>query len=410
MLLGADGEPAPGALERIAGEVRDADGVDVLIGDEAALIGDGRWVRWRKRAFQPEALPAIDQVGPVLVVGPRAAAILRAALDAVPRDLYAFALELLDHDLQTYAVPHVLALTPAARLPADGAIARAAIERLAARRGRRVTVAAGPATGVREVRWPLDDPPEVVAVIPSRTPALVARCLAAVHARTHYPALRVVVVDSSDEGSEMRRVVAEAPLAATCVPYPAGERFNYQRAVNLGADQAGGADVLFLNDDVEPLEPGWLTAMVELMTLPGVGIVGALLRHPDGRLQHAGVQIGEGFGHRYHDAPGDACGHRFELLVPGNVEAVTGACMLVRGEVLRQLDGHDERFVHVYGDVDLCFRAAERGWRTAWTPRAELEHLESASYGSELDSDDIRRFGDRWHRDRDQRPSRQVRI
>ena len=94
------------------------------------------------------------------------------------------------------------------------------------------------------------------------------------------------------------------------------------------------------------------------------------------------MQIGEGTGHRYHDAPGDAPGHRFELLVPGNPEAVTGACMLVRRELLARSAATTRRFVQVYGDVDLCFRARERGWRIAWCPGAELEHLESASYGS----------------------------
>ena len=77
----------------------------------------------------------------------------------------------------------------------------------------------------------------------------------------------------------------------------------------------------------------WLKRMVELLTLPGVGIVGAFLRFPDGR---SSMPVCRRRGHqsRYHDAPGDARGHRFELLVPGNPPAVTGACMLVRREVL----------------------------------------------------------------------------
>ena len=361
-------------------------------------------MRWRKRAFQPEALPSIDGVGPLLAVGPRAADVL---CDALPPSagLYGFALELLDRGLRTAAVPQVLAMTPAPRLPVDDAAGRRAIERLAERRGRPVVIRAGRITGLREVRWPLDDPPDVVAVVPSRTPALLESCLAGLAERTRYRALRATVVGSGDDDDAMRRVTEAADIPATYVRYPPGERFNYQRAVNLGARHADGAHVLFLNDDVTPLTPDWLTRMVELLTLPRVGIVGALLRHPDGRIQHAGVQIGEGFGHRYHDAPADARGHRFELVVPGNPEAVTGACMLARHEVLEQVGGHDEQFAHVYGDVDLCFRAADLGWRVAWCPGAELEHQESASYGSAVDAEDIVRFGERWRRDRDLSPS-----
>ena len=406
-LLRPDCTLAVGALERIAAAFAEDEELEVVIGDEATMLSSSHWQRWHKRAFQPEALPALDGVGPVLAVGPRAAAVLR---DALPRDagLYGLALELLDRGFQTAALPQVLALTPQARLPADDAGSRGAIERLAARRGRAVQIEAGAAEGTRDVRWPLADPPEVVAVIPSRTPHLAERCLSGLGRHTDYPRLRSVVVGSGAEREEIRRAVEAAPGPVELVDYPESDAFNYQRAVNLGTSRAGDAHVLFLNDDVFPLVPEWLTRMVELLTLSGVGIVGSLLRHADGRIQHAGVRIGEGWGHRYHDAPGDARGHRFELVVPGNPEAVTGACMLVRGEVLAQLGGHDEGYVQVYGDIDLCFRAAERGWRTAWTPQAELEHLESASFGTEVNQEDIRRFGERWRRDRD--PSRSNRV
>jgi GT2 family glycosyltransferase len=408
-LLDDDCVPGPGALERIAAAFAGPGEVDVVIGDEASMIADKHWIRWRKRAFAPEALPSIDFVGPLLAVGSRAADILCDALPPIA-GLYGFALELLDRGLHTIALPQVLALTPVVRMPADDAPARAAVERVAARRGRPVTIGAGPVQGLREVRWPLAVTPEVVAVIPSCTPQLTASCLAGIAERTTFAGLRVVIVDSCDHEGEMRRVVAAAAIPATHVPYPAGEPFNYQAAVNVGARHAGGAHVLFLNDDVTPLTSDWLTRMVELLTLPGVGIVGALLRHADGRIQHAGIQIGDGSGHRYHDAPADARGHRFELLVPDNPEAVTGACMLVRREVLEELRGHDERYVHIYGDVDLCYRATERGWRVAWCAGAELEHLESASYGPTADRGDIDRFLDQWRADRVISRSTRVRI
>ena len=399
VLLDDDCTLAPGALARIKAAF--AGRADVVIGDEAAMISETHWIRWRKRALQPEQLPGIDSVGPLLAVGPRAADVLCDALPATA-GLYGLVLELLDRRLDTTALPHVLALTGEARLPADTPEARAAVERLAARRGRPVRIGPGAVEGLREVRWPVAELPSVTVVVPSRAPALAARCLTGVAEHTGYAGgLGVVVVDSSPSDGAMEAALAEVPLDITCVRYPPGESFNYQRAVNLGARDAGGDPVLFLNDDVVPVSRDWLERMVELLTLPRVGIVGAFLRHPDGTIQHAGVQIGEGYGHRYHDAPGDARGHRFELLLPGNPEAVTGACMLVRPEVLDEVGGHDESYVHVYGDVDLCFRATARGWRIAWAASAALEHDESASYGSASNPADIERFGTRWRRDRD---------
>jgi GT2 family glycosyltransferase len=408
VILGDDCELADGARERIAAAFGDGD-TDVVIGDEAARVAGGRWLRWRKEAFQPEALPCADQVGPLLAVGPRAAEVLRGAGGA-PAGIYGLALELIDSGLSTVALPQVLALTPEARMPHDDEQQREAVRRLATRRGREVRIEAGAVTGLRDVRWPVADPPAITAVVPSRTPELAARCLAGLADCTDHVRLRVVIVDSSGDPEAMLAAARTSSLPASVVGYPAGERFNYQRAVNIGWRKAGDADVLFLNDDVRPLRPDWLMRMAELLTLPRVGVVGALLRHPDGRIQHAGARTGAGFGHRYHDAPGDARGHRLELMAPGNFEAVTGACMLVGGDVLAALGGHDERYVHVCGDVDLCFRAAELGWRVAWCPGAELEHLESATYGTAVNDADLELFYARWRRDRDSSPSFRVRA
>jgi GT2 family glycosyltransferase len=407
IILDDDCELADGARERIAAAFADS-GTDVVIGDEAASAPGGRWVRWRKEAFQPEALPCADQVGPLLAVGPRAAEVLHGAGGA-PAGIYGLALELIDSGLSTVSLPQVLALTPEARLPHDDEQQREAVRLLAARRGREVRIEAGPVTGLRDVRWPVADAPAITAVVPSRTPELAARCLAGLADCTDHDRLRVVVVDSSRDAEAMLAVARTSSLPASVVRYPA-ERFNYQRAVNIGAGEAGDTDVLFLNDDVRPLRRDWLMRMAELLALPRVGVVGALLRHPDGRIQHAGAQTGAGLGHRYHDAPGDARGHRLELMSPGNFEAVTGACMLVRGEVLAALGGHDERYVHVCGDVDLCFRAAELGWRIAWCAGAELEHLESATYGMAVNDADLKLFYARWRRDRDSSPSFRVRA
>jgi len=409
VVLSPGAELAPGALEWLGHNLAATSGIDVAIGDEASRLSPTRWLRWRKLAFQPEALPELDQVGPLLGVGPRAARVLVAArpegwAGASP---YAMALELIDHGLATLAAGRVLTLTPEARLPVDDEVGRDAVRRLAERRGRPVEIARGRREGLRSVRWPLAVQRGVTVVVPSRTRALAAECLAALADRTTHPDLEVVLVDSSREGLD--DLTCTLPL--THVRYPVGTPFNYQLAVNLGTRHARpDHDVLYLNDDAFPLDdPSWLTRMQELLSLPQVGIVGALLRYADGRVQHGGVAWLEGSAHRYHDAPADTPGRHFDLLVPGNPEAVSGACLLARREVLDQLDGHDESYVHLYGDVDLCFRAVAAGWRIAWCATAELEHRESTTYKDDVNDDDQHLFLTTWGRDRDTSHVRRVR-
>lgn len=58
-----------------------------------------------------------------------------------------------------------------------------------------------------------------------------------------------------------------------------------------------------------------------------------------------------------------------------DVEAVSGAVMFCRAEVLHELGGFDERFFMYGEDIDLCLRVTEHGWRVQYWPRATVVHL-----------------------------------
>jgi GT2 family glycosyltransferase len=58
------------------------------------------------------------------------------------------------------------------------------------------------------------------------------------------------------------------------------------------------------------------------------------------------------------------------------VSWVTGSCLLVRRECLRQLAGFDEEFFLYYEDVDLCLRAQAQGWSVCYEPAVEAIHLD----------------------------------
>jgi GT2 family glycosyltransferase len=113
-----------------------------------------------------------------------------------------------------------------------------------------------------------------------------------------------------------------------------------------------------------------------------VGAVGAKLLYPDGRIQHAGVVLGlySYCGHAFKNLDGNAR-HYFDFPdVIRNVSAVTGACLLARANVFREVGGFDEtQFPIAYNDIDLCLRIGQKGYRVLYTPHALLYHLESYS-------------------------------
>ena len=175
--------------------------------------------------------------------------------------------------------------------------------------------------------------------------------------------------------------------------------FNFSRAVNLGAQAARGELLLFLNDDTEIVEADWLTRMVELAQLPGVGVVGAKLLYADGSVQHGGVSVAAGAVLAWHTClgmPPDAPGLDGELLVPRDCAAVTGACMLVERALFERLDGFDEAFPLDLGDTDLCLRVRAVGRRVVFTPHATVVHHESSTRGAEAEHGAPQLFAARW--------------
>jgi GT2 family glycosyltransferase len=237
--------------------------------------------------------------------------------------------------------------------------------------------------------------PSVDIVIPTKdAPHHIRRCLESLHGQTTYPDFRVYVVDNRTTDPDALQAIRRS--GATVVPFD--EPFNFSRAINRGVAAGRGEFVLLLNNDTEVASPDWLEAMVWLAEVPDVGAVGPLLLYPNRRVQHAGVVLGmRGTAdHIMRGYPPDVDGYAGSLACAREVSAVTGACMLVRREVYRELGGLDVHFATHYQDVDFCLRIRGKGLRNLFTPRSVLIHHESSSRGAQYDRLDRALLLDRW--------------
>jgi GT2 family glycosyltransferase len=155
--------------------------------------------------------------------------------------------------------------------------------------------------------------------------------------------------------------------------------FNFARLVNRGAAAASGDVLIFLNNDVEVTDGDWVEALMEIAMESDVGPVGALLRYPDGRIQHCGIGIKDGVPvHVLRQQEPDRAPASL-VRVPQDRTAVTAACMAIRAQTFWDLDGMESLLPQNYNDVDLCLRARAAGFRTVYTPFADLVHRESAT-------------------------------
>lgn len=273
----------------------------------------------------------------------------------------------------------------------DRALARAeearlrALTEIAARKGARAE--RGPEGFNRLVR-PLPAPPPLVSVvIPTRDRAeLLGVVLDGLFARTDYPALEVIVVDNGSIEPATRDLFARYAGDPRLRVLPAPGPFNFSELSNRGAAAARGTILLFLNNDIEVLEPGWLTELVAIASDREIGAVGAKLLYPDGTIQHGGIVLGIGgiAGHSHLGLPGSAPGYFARMVLSQEVSAVTGACLAMRAAVFSEVRGFDAAHLAVaFNDVDLCLKIRAAGYRIVWTPHARLVHHESKSRGAE---------------------------
>jgi GT2 family glycosyltransferase len=155
--------------------------------------------------------------------------------------------------------------------------------------------------------------------------------------------------------------------------------FNFAKKCNLGAESATGEVVLFLNDDTLWLDPNALLELAGSAMIANVGAVGAKLLFENGRIQHAGYILREGFvGHAYIKDI-DGFGPFGDLVSTHEVVGVTGACLAQRKEIWESIGKWNEDFPASYNDVDYCFRITASGFHILQVNQAKLKHFESVT-------------------------------
>jgi len=150
-----------------------------------------------------------------------------------------------------------------------------------------------------------------------------------------------------------------------------------------GCPEMHKSAIVFLNDDVEALDPYWLDEMIRELWQDGVGVVGPKLLYPNMRIQHAGVFVGMSgiAGHGHRNLSDGSPGYFSRAHLTQQVSAVTGACMATKVEVFLGVSGFCETLPKAFNDVDYCLRAHKAGFKTIYTPWARLLHHEAFSRG-----------------------------
>ncbi|TVQ42170.1 MAG: glycosyltransferase, partial [Wenzhouxiangella sp.] len=255
------------------------------------------------------------------------------------------------------------------------------------------------ASAPQPVMLPDSDKPRASIVIPVYNKVeLTAACLNSIASEAGTVDFEVIVVDDCSSDGTADYLAACSGLTVLRNT----ENSGFIDTCNRGAAEARGEFVVFLNNDTT-VTPGWLEALLApFATDAEVGIVGARLVYPDGRLQEAGGLIfsdGSGWNYGRGDDP-DAPQYNFL----SEADYVSGACLAIRRDEFTTLGGFDTRYRPAYyEDTDLCFQVRASGRKVIYQPSAIIVHHEGATSGTDESSGAKRyqainrdKFRERW--------------
>jgi GT2 family glycosyltransferase len=273
---------------------------------------------------------------------------------------------------------------------------RRAIQEYLDQSGHQAEVEDGHQRSTHQIRWHPRAETRLSIIVPSRTAALLGPCLERLRATTAHSNPEIVVVHHLSSPKEDRRIEA-LTHSHSCRRVVYAGAFNYARMCNLGSSAATGDYFVFVNDDVRPVTSSWLERIAGHLNRPHLGVVGGLLRYPDGTIQHAGIALGmlHATGHvgrslfDSHLFPWINCSR--------DVSAVSGACLGIRREAFERLAGFDTCFPRNFNDVDLCLRVREAGFTVIVDRTIEMIHFERATRRGGHDSQERLLFLRRWY-------------
>ena len=283
---------------------------------------------------------------------------------------------------------------PASKMYAFDAGKRA-IEAHLKRTGTEGIVSHTPDLGFFRVKYPVQGQPLVSVIIPNKDEKETLKaCIDSIREKTEYPNYEIIIVENNSTTDEIFQYYKELSQDPRIRLLRWKKEFNYSAINNYGVCHANGEYLLFLNNDVTVITPGWIKELLGVCQRPEVGAAGVKLIYPDNTIQHAGCVIGLGgiAGHMFVDMPANRTGYLHKASILQDMSAVTAACMMMKRTAFEEAGGFTEKLSVAFNDVDLCLKVRKNHKLIVYDPYVQLYHMESKTRGAEDSQEKVRRF------------------
>jgi N-acetylglucosaminyl-diphospho-decaprenol L-rhamnosyltransferase len=216
------------------------------------------------------------------------------------------------------------------------------------------------------------------------------KCLESIILNTVDTNYEVIVIDSgSNDGCG--RMLEESFSEVLFIE--SKENLGFAKANNEAAKRCSGDFILFLNPDTELRGPAIDCLLLYARSLQNAGALGAKLLNTDGTIQSTAVQAfptilnqvlnTERLFRMFPSAKIWGSAALFESHDrPTEVDSISGACLMMRRSDFEAIDGFSTDYFMYSEDVDLCYKAREKGSRNYYIPSAIVVHHGGGSSSS----------------------------
>lgn len=229
-----------------------------------------------------------------------------------------------------------------------------------------------------------------VVVVAADSGPLLADCVARVLASA--AAVELILVDNASADGQPQAVAAHHAGDVRLRLLENGANLGFGPACNRGARLAAGDALLFLNPDAL-IAPDTIARLRAVLAAdPRSGLVGACVREPDGRIARAvrrrdpllrrALMTASGLSRWASRWPALAGVEQASPAVAAeieDVEAVSGACLLLPRDLFERLGGFDEGYFLHCEDLDLCRRVRDAGCRVVLAATVDIAHAQGSS-------------------------------
>ncbi|RAV13793.1 glycosyltransferase [Paenibacillus contaminans] len=234
----------------------------------------------------------------------------------------------------------------------------------------------------KKLIFPKTDNPTISIIIPVYNQwSYTYSCLASILENTDGVSYEIIIADdlSTDETQNIQSVVENIVVIRDDV------NRGFLLNCNHAATFAKGKYVYFLNNDTN-VQPNWLSSLLDMIEKDEtIGMIGSKLVYPDGRLQEAGGIIwsdSSGWNYGRLDDPAHS-----DYNYVKEVDYISGAAIMIRSQLWKELGGFDERFVPAYyEDTDLAFEVRKLGYKVVLQPQSVVIHFEGISHGTDTNA------------------------